>query len=44
MVDKAVETEPMTEEPPTVVRTVKTPPLVRNETEESVEIVCDVIA
>ncbi|KAI0744802.1 hypothetical protein C8Q76DRAFT_701246 [Earliella scabrosa] len=44
MVDKAVETEAMTEEPPTLGRTVKTPSLVRNETEESVEIVCDVIA
>ena len=45
-VDKAIETEPMTEDPPThlALRTIKTPPLVRNETEDSVEIVCDVLA
>ncbi|KAI0742651.1 hypothetical protein C8Q80DRAFT_1189887 [Daedaleopsis nitida] len=45
-VDKAIETEPIAEDPPTSLnmRTIKTPPLVRNETEDSVEIVCDVLA
>ena len=42
--DEAVETERMTEVPPDVVRSLNTPPLARHETDDSVEIVCDVIA
>ena len=42
--NEAVETEKMTEAPPDVVRPLNTPPLARHETDDSVEIVCDVIA
>ena len=42
--DEAAETEKMTEAPPGVVRSLNTPPLARHETDDSVEIVCDVIA
>ncbi|KAI8972599.1 hypothetical protein BD414DRAFT_525256 [Trametes punicea] len=42
-VEKAVETEPLTEAPPSVVRKLTTPPLSRTETGESVEIVGDVL-
>ncbi|RPD76975.1 hypothetical protein L226DRAFT_532983 [Lentinus tigrinus ALCF2SS1-7] len=42
--ESAVQTEPITEEPPSVVRGVTTPPLNRTETADSVEIVCDVLA
>lgn len=43
-VDAAVETERMTAAPPSVVRGLRTPPLSRSETGDSVEIVCDVLA
>ncbi|KAI0351669.1 hypothetical protein OH77DRAFT_1487134 [Trametes cingulata] len=42
--DKAIETEPLTDAPPSVARTLATPPLSRSETGESVEIVGDVLA
>lgn len=43
-VHAAVETERMTAAPPSVVRGLRTPPLSRSETGDSVEIVCDVLA
>ncbi|KAI0696397.1 hypothetical protein C8T65DRAFT_663814 [Cerioporus squamosus] len=43
-VDDAVQTEPLTEAPPSERRGVKTPPLHRSETGDSVEIVCEVLA
>ena len=43
-VEAAVETEPMTEERPSVARKLTTPPLSRHETADSVEIVGDVLA
>ena len=43
-VEAAVETEPMTEERPSIVRKLTTPPLSRHETADSVEIVGDVLA
>ncbi|KAI0370912.1 hypothetical protein BV20DRAFT_1112882 [Pilatotrama ljubarskyi] len=42
--DKAIETEPLTDAPPSVARKLTTPPLSRSETGESVEIVGDVLA
>ena len=43
-VEAAVETEPMTEERPSIVRKLTTPPLSRHETADSVGIVGDVLA
>ena len=43
-VEAAVETEPMTEERPSIARKLTTPPLSRHETADSVEIVGDVLA
>lgn len=41
--EKAIETEPLTDARPDVVRRLTTPPLSRSETGESVEIVGDVL-
>ena len=44
MIEKTVETEIGMKAAPAVVRAIETPPLARHETDDSVEIVCEVLA